>query len=281
MHNLQFMKKISLTLGLVSVLLGLTSCIDQQTIKQAVKEAAEEMAEEMYDNDDEGFRDSDKWGKVTTKEIRLAAFDKVEINGVVDAIYNNADTCRVTMHGNEKVMENYTFKSEGGVLVVEPKKGLRHSPSLTIHVTSPDLSAYISNGTGDLDIKSHVDFDMITFKLNGTGDIDIDDMACGRLTVESNGTGDIKLRNVECQGSADFTVCGVGDVKARVDALDINVTNSGTGDTELDVNCKNLVAENSGVGEIELEGATTTFTRKTSGLSKIDSKDLKATIVKR
>lgn len=275
------MKKTLSTLCIVSLLVTPTSCIDQQVIKQAVKEATEEMAEELYDIEDEGFRDSEKWGKVTTKEIQLADFNKVEINGYIDVIYNNADTCRVTIHGNEKVMENYTFKSENGVLTVEPKPGLRHSPSLTVHLTSPDLSAYISNGTGDLDMKSHVEFDMITFQLNGTGDIDIDDLSCGKLEVEINGTGDLKINNTECQGSADFINNGVGDIKAKINALDINVTNCGTGDTELDVDCKNIVAENSGVGEIELEGKTVTFTRKADGLSKIDSKDLKATKINR
>lgn len=277
------MKNLFLTIGigyLVTVLA--VSCIDKSVIKQAIKEAAEEAAYDDDDDYDKGYRDSEKWGKVVTKEIILKDFSKVAVGGIIDVIYNNGDSTRVTVHGNQKVFDLYNFTSENGVFSAELKKDTRHRvPSLTMHIVTPNIEAFSLHGTGDLDIKSHVVFGDLEIELTGTGDIDITDMECLNLKVADYGTGDIKFRNVDCQGNSFFNNPGTGDIKAQINANDIDIINNGTGDVELNVNCHNLTADNNGTGEIELEGQTDVFTRQAGSLSKIDSKKLRATTINR
>lgn len=277
------MKRLFIAFVTVCMVTGLmVSCIDKSVIKEAIKEAAEEAYYDDDDDFDEGFRDSGKWGKVVTKEILLSDFKNIVMDGHVDVIYNNGDTTRVTIHGNEEVIGMYSFRSEGGVLEVRPKKSITHRmPSLTLHIVTPDLASVQLNGTGDLDIRSRVSFGDFAIYLNGTGDVDISDMECNSLVINDTGTGDIKLRNVECRNNANIVNPGTGDVKAYVTANCITIDNSGTGDVELDVECTNLIANSSGTGEIELKGQTDLFTRNVGSLSKIDSKKLRAKTINR
>ena len=272
---------IIITLGLL--LTGLSSCINKEDLKTAARmailEAKEEAKEAMYDDDDYGFRDSEKWGNVVSETCLLTDFNRIDVEGKVNVVFQQADSFKVVLHGNENVIHDYyELSANDGTLKVAQTKDMRgRVPKIRMSVWAPTLSHIKLQGTGDFDIIDPATFESpFTIISDGTGDTEINHLRCSGITIENNGTGDVKIRHAKCSGKITISAGGTGDVKGQYKATDIEVVSAGTGDIDIEVDCENLTANASGTGEVELEGKAKTFVRETNGLSKIDSKKLEA-----
>lgn len=251
------------------------SCINEKALKAAIQEALDEADIEI---DDDGYRDSKKWGEVTEIDIAATDFTKIMADGNIDVVYTQGDDYETILHGNKNVFDYYDIKSDNGTLTIAAARNHRGSlPTLTLYVTAPTLEKVEMNGTGDVDMKEPVSFDQFEVVSNGTGDLDIRDITCtGDFNIYIYGTGDADIRSASCVNSV-FTITGTGDIKAgNLKANGISAICGGTGDIELKVDCKKITAKANGTGEIEIEGRAHTFVREASGLGKIDSKKLNA-----
>ena len=259
--------KSLLLFSLGAALLSMTSCyFSKDEIKAIVRKEA--------GKDD--FRDSEKWGKVVTKELDLADFTHINVSGKADVKVVQGDTVSVEVQGNEYAIENNVISVEDGILFVARKKKAPHdTPIIKVTVTVPTLESVNVSGASDIDFKKAMVFDNdLRINLSGAGDLNIDkSIFCHDLTIAISGAGDITAKKLQCR-KADILISGAGDLEADIDADDISLSISGAGDADLKVLCKNLDVSASGTGDVELEGECTSLTKHSSGAASIDSRNL-------
>lgn len=261
--------------------LTFTSCDIKSKLQNATALAKEEY-KAMHE-----YRDSEKWGKVIEKDIKTADFERIQINGAVDIIYTQGDSCTVRVYGNEKAIEKYQFFTNDDQLVV----GLENykwesrdihisqeSPAITVLITSPSISQITVYGAGDINLGDSLSQSSnLYINVNGASDITGKHIDINNLDIIVNGAGDVTLKKVTCQSNANLTVNGAGDVEAKIKCANAKTVVNGAGDIDLDVKCDELSAECNGAGDIKLKGECKTLNKKDGIASSIDSRDLKIT----
>lgn len=255
---------MALSLGLT--LFGMASCnFSTETTKRIVRKEA--------GKDD--FRDSEKWGKVVTKNLELDGFTHINLLGNADIKFRQGETLKVEVLGNEKAIAENDISVADGVLTIKHKEtSPSRVPSIKLTITAPELESIDIAGAGDIDLKDEAEFaGDLAIHISGAGDVDIEKVKCKQLTIHISGAGDINAQKIKCK-KADISISGAGDMKADVKANDINVEISGAGDADLDVQCQNLTVSAGGTGEIELKGECSHLTKKSGGLASIDSRRL-------
>lgn len=281
-----------ISIGIIIAMCAITlvGCINKDDVKKTLESVVEVNSVKVNGvevfSGDNGFRDSEKWGKVVTVKCDATDFTEIEDGTQADITYRQSDTYSVVLHGNEKVIDKYYRITCGnGKLSITPKNGttlVGRTPKIEAEISGPTLTSVTLNGTGDFKMPNEATFGSdLTLTSNGTGDIDIFRLTCQNLTIEGNGTGDIDIRHAKCEDQIRIDNNGTGDVSGKYKATDIDISNDGTGDVDIEVNCENLKADSSGTGDVELEGKTTNFIRQANGLSNIDSKKLSAEKISR
>ncbi len=233
--------------------------------------------ESRYDD----FRDSKTWGKVVSKEIPVAAFSGIDLQGCADVDFYQDDEVSVVITGNEKALALYEVSVEKDMLTVRASEQRRFTnhPEVLIEVHAPAIWKIRNVGTGDVDLKNTVALEGdLMVDADGTGDVDIDYIKCHKLSVRQTGTGDVDVKRGKCN-VIDIESTGTGDVDIDAKATTVKTIVSGTGDADLKVNCETLDITANGTGTVEAKGKCGTLTKCCNGLGKIRTKDLRATKV--
>lgn len=250
----------------------------------------------MYNDRYEDFRDSQTWGKVTTKELQVAAFSGIDLGGCADVDFYQDDDVSVAIIGNAKVLALYDVDVKGDMLTIrlkDPKGSKGNIPHVLVEVHAPSIWKVKNSGTGDLEMKHSVTLqgDM-QVEMTGTGDVDADKLKCNKLTVKQTGTGDMDVDVLKCNSvkvdnsgtgdtdmsgtvnRADVTMTGTGDADLDLHANDIDVVANGTGDVDLHVKCNTLSIRANGASTVEVKGKCGELTKQSSGMAQIRTKEL-------
>lgn len=270
-------RNILATMALASV--ALTSC----NVKTRIDEIKQHAKEELKASHE--YRDSEKWGKVTEKDIQTEAFNSIQVNGAVDVNFIQSDTLGIRVLGNEKAIDEYQFFTNEDQLVIGLKdykwESSNHhidkdTPAITAYVMAPSLSDITIYGAGDIVLDEGLQQSSpLTINVNGAGDIEGKRFAVSSLTVNINGAGDVKIKKVTCQGNAEVTVNGAGDVDAKMKCANAIVIVNGAGDIKLNAECNELTAECNGAGDITLRGECNILNKKDGATGAIDSRNLR------
>jgi len=224
--------------------------------------------------------------KVVEKKFDVKDFKQVELFGASKVIYQQGDSCSVTLRADESKIADCEAYSDGQTLSVRYKgnvtinvgffdllRAINHSTDegeIVFYVTSPDLTSVSLSGSGDFISKNKVDTDELTVTLRGSGDIDFSDIICDRLYGYVIGSGDLDINRVESltskfelKGSGDIdvaqykvkqtelSVLGSGDIKVIChDCEVVNATICGSGDITLSGDIKRLNKSIRGSGDI-------------------------------
>lgn len=251
-----------------------------------------------------GFRDSEKWGKVITRDIQLDDFTMISNYSIADIIFTQSDTVRYTIEGNEKAFDHFKFTVDYDSvanckrLVVDSPKTYS-GPSIRLYISAPTLDVVYLWRYGDFDIKDSVSFDDLFLTNHGNGNIDISHLNAKKLVLTIGGYGDINIRHLTCN-ALDATIHGFsygGDIKirdAKVDTyaslvtmehgnIDADITaqkiiasTSDEGDVYLKVDCDTLSIQSSACGDVEVEGQTKVLKRFRRALGTTNAKRLHA-----
>ena len=227
------------------------------------------------------FRDSEKWGKVTTRSLSLGEFTHIVMDGNADIHLRQGEEFLVEVTGNEKAIDANSIQVENGkkdgetVLHVAAKeRNLNSLPSIKIDVTVPDIRGVQVNGEGDFDIKGEAFFDGdLTIVINGDGDVEATTVGCDALSITINGDGDMTAKKFKCTRT-EIQMNGNGDITTDVKADNITLQLSGDGEADLDVKCENLNISAGGNGEVKLKGKCKNLTKQTFGKASLDSRRL-------
>lgn len=211
-------------------------------------------------------------GNVTTITRTTSDYDGISCAGSFDYILVAGTEGKITLEGEENLLEYIITEVKNGKLIVKTEKNINLSPSgnKTIKVTIPfkDIDEISLAGSGDLMNKDTVTANDLKVSLAGSGDV--------VLAVETNsingslaGSGDLTLKGNTNNLTA--SLAGSGDIHAfDLQANNTDVSIAGSGDAEV-VSKESLKARIAGSGDIEYKGNPKKEDSKVSGSGSIRS----------
>lgn len=206
-------------------------------------------------------------GNMTTIERSTGDYDKVSVSGWFDVILVDGNEGRITLEGEENLLEYVVTEVKNGVLKIKTERGINLKPSrykdgITITVPIEEIGGVVLSGSGDIIGKTRINAGEFSATVSGSGDVTLD-LDANSVRATLSGSGDITL-NGSAQ-SLDATVSGSGDIDAyELETDHVEVTVSGSADVAVTAN-KSLKGRVSGSGDIHYRGNPDKIDTKTSG----------------
>lgn len=203
------------------------------------------------------YEDSEDWGKVITKNLDLADFSSLDVNGVVRIVWTQDSLCSVKLEGNEKCMEEYVCQVRDGELKIKTADGSTSfngsSPRLTVYLTSPLLKDADLHGACRLEMpgcstmSTELDIDIA-----GACYIGIDTLEVQELNIEVNGAGCINMAKVSVTRDIEVEMNGAAALNANVKCSKLSVELNGASNAILGGECERLVLEENGSSKSDI-----------------------------
>lgn len=170
-------------------------------------------------------------GDVLTREYSFEAFSGIRYDLPGKVIYEQGEPF-VSVTTNENLFEYFDFRVDGPNLRLQLVDHIQimDYDKLLIKISSPDLSRFETDGSGDLISEKPVHVkDKLNLKIDGSGEIKMSELTADRLDLEIDGSGDIRINKLvvdrmECNvdGSGDFVLDG------SADKFEIDIDGSGS-----------------------------------------------------
>lgn len=210
-------------------------------------------------------------GNVLTIERTTGDYDAISVSGWFDVELVEGQEGKITLKGEENLLEHIVTKVKNGSLSIRVEKGYNLQPKswkTGIHITVPieQINTIVMSGSGDIVSKKTLKAEDFKTVMSGSGDITLN-LEVETLSASMSGSGDIKL-----SGRADSfeaTISGSGDIEAYgLKADNVTATVSGSANIKVTAN-KMLKARVSGSGNISYRGNPEKVDTKTSGSANI------------
>ncbi|TYA71690.1 head GIN domain-containing protein [Seonamhaeicola marinus] len=211
-------------------------------------------------------------GNVTTISRTTGSYDGVKCAGSMDFILVSGNEGKITIEGEENLLEHIITEVKGDNLIVKVRNGknLKSSRGKTIKITIPvkDISNVSLSGSGDLWNEDKINTSKLDVALSGSGDVVLNiDTTSAKGAVA--GSGDLTLKGntnnlvVKVAGSGDFH------------GFDLNANNTevaiaGSGGAKV-VSNESIKARISGSGDIVYAGNPKKEDTKVAGSGSIRS----------
>ncbi len=210
------------------------------------------------------------------RSFDVGQFETVSLGGSYDVVVTVGPAPSVRAEGDAEEIERMEVRVEEGDLHIGRKKdkrgfslGFRSHGPVTVHVTTPMLSAAAVGGSGDMRI-DRVEGRRFAASVGGSGDIRIAALkveearfsvagsggitaagSAARSDISVAGSGDINVGGVESR-TATISIVGSGDVRAKaMDTADVSI--AGSGDAILDGTARCSVSK-TGSGDVRCRG---------------------------
>jgi hypothetical protein len=196
---------------------------------------------------DDGVKGS---GKVIQEQRKVSGFSKIDMKGAYDVEVKVGPATKVELKGDDNLLKLIETSVENGSLVLSSKKNLRPTKGLRVTISTPNLTAFLLKGAGDVNIEG-INTKEFTVDLRGAGDL----LASGKadkVNAVLKGAGDMNLYGLRAS-NVDAELSGAGDM---------NVWAS-----------KHLKARMSGVGDLSYKGNPATVDKSKSGIGSISAED--------
>ena len=208
-------------------------------------------------------------GNIVTIERSTDNYDAISVSGWFDVMLVDGTEGKLSIEGEENLLEYIITEVKDGKLVVKVKKGYNLQPSSWkkdggIKVTVPveSVSVLSLSGSGDIVGKKTIVSSEFSTSMSGSGNIALD-LECTTITASMSGSGDINLSGTTEVFEAQIS--GSGDIRAYeliADIVDARV--SGSADIKVTAN-EMLTARVSGSGDILYRGDPKKVDSKSSG----------------
>ena len=229
-------------------------------------------------------------------------FSGIESNVSADIRFVQGKSPSVRIVGSKSRADNLSVETTGNTLVLRTKahnnimKFNMKKSSLTVYITSPDLTSVSLRGSGDFDATGDIDTDNLSVELLGSGDADFRNIICDNINISIQGSGDCEAKNIDTgsavlniYGSGDasfaslkartveFATYGSGDVKALLrEVSKTSLTGMGSGDMGIRLdNCGSAVCSVAGSGDIILKGSLQSLEKSKKGSGDISVSGLR------
>ncbi|MGB5229076.1 MAG: head GIN domain-containing protein [Eudoraea sp.] len=208
-------------------------------------------------------------GNIVTVERSTEEYDAIAVAGWFDVILVDGQEGKLSIKGEENLLEHIKTEVKEGKLVIKVKKGINLQPSSWkkdggIYVTVPveSVNEVSLSGSGDIVGKKTISASEFSTNMSGSGDITLD-VESKTVSASMSGSGDINLSGTT--EVFDVQISGSGDIEAYdliADNVDARI--SGSADIKVTAN-KMLKARVSGSGDIHYRGDATKIDTKSSG----------------
>lgn len=197
--------------------------------------------------DDEGlFNCIDGEGVITTEELLLEDFTKIELKISADIYLRQGDVQKVEVEGQQNVIYQLDLDVNGETWEIEFDDCVDNYESLKIYITMPEIKELKISGSGMIYGENELAVGDIRLRISGSGDIDLVLSGSTGIDTKISGSGKIKLQGIadefklRISGSGDYrafdletlygevNISGSGDAEVRaLDELDVDISGSG------------------------------------------------------
>lgn len=211
-------------------------------------------------------------GNVTTENRSTGDYDGVSVGGFFDVILVKGKEGKVTIEGEENLMEYIVTEVSRGTLKIKVEKGinLKTTRRLTVTVPVEDIEKVSLGGSGNVTAKTKIKAEYLDVSLGGSGNITLDIDATD-VKSSIGGSGNIKL-----SGKADHmkgSIAGSGTIKAyELSVNTVKASIAGSGDIRITV--KDAInATVAGSGSIYYKGNPPKINTKSVGSGSVRSRN--------
>lgn len=222
-------------------------------------------------------------GPVVVKMINVSSpFRGIVCSGAADVEYTEGPLS-VSLTGDSALVARYQVLMEDGSLVVRPydteslsgflnglSDGFKSYDGVTLKVSAPAVNSFLSQGAGDITIRTLKSSDAVSILSQGSGDVRCGEISCSNFTFLTQGAGDLEISKLNAanvsilsQGVGDVNIEGLeagrlvadsqgsGDILVAGKAGSAKLVTSGTGDIDAtNLDCADVTAESRGSGEV-------------------------------
>jgi hypothetical protein len=192
-------------------------------------------------------------GTVIEKARQIGSFNKVRLDGPVDARLVAAEQSAVRVRADDNIEPMVTTSLDGDTLVIgiKPGSGFSTRNPVKVLVDFKQLQQLQIRGSGDAEL-DRLTADRLQLELSGSGDVQIGLLELRELHAKLSGSGDLQLAGkVEQQ---EWELSGSGDVSAAsLSGQRVKARLSGSGDMRLGVS-QELDVALSGSGDLSYSG---------------------------
>ena len=186
-------------------------------------------------------------GVVGEDARELGAFTSISLSGSLYVEATAGADQRVTVRGDDNLLEDVITEVRNGVLCVELQSGsYNFKKPMVVRVQVPELTGVQLQGSGDFAVQG-IAQDQFNVTLRGSGDIVVKGLETKDLRVNLEGSGDIEVTGktdkltATLRGSGDMnlaglvaahastTLAGSGDIRVHASEA-LNVTLAGSGE---------------------------------------------------
>ncbi|MBC8082851.1 MAG: DUF2807 domain-containing protein [Hymenobacter sp.] len=190
------------------------------------------------------------------QQRQVAAFQMVKASGAVTIHLRQGATTEVRVDAVPEVLESVKTEVESGTLTIYRDKNfslsqLLRNQSVTVYVTSPQLTSIEVSGASDVKSETPITADAFSIRASGASDVTLT-LNTQTLTATASGASDIKLtgragrQQVRISGSSDYRAADLQSQQADVQA-------SGASDAYVNVQ-QELSARSSGASDVHNKG---------------------------
>lgn len=192
-------------------------------------------------------------GIAVDKARSVAAFQRVRLDGPVDAVLEPAATESLSVQADDNLEPLITTVHDGDTLVISVRPGNPFSTRLPLRVKIGfrQLQGLELRGSGDATL-DRLKGERLQVELSGSGDLRIGLLEVRELQARLSGSGDLSVAGAAEQ--QDWQLSGSGDAGATaLTGRTVRARLSGSGDLSLGVS-QELDAQLSGSGDLRYAG---------------------------
>lgn len=212
-------------------------------------------------------------GNIRTEDRSVSNFKNVDVSGAAKVMVSQGDSPAVKIEGDENLLQYMVVDQNGDEISIHEKEGFHLLPTndMKIYVTAPVFNRINASGASDIIGQNKItNPDPLDIHVSGAGDIRME-IDAPKLEAQISGAGSIFLKGQTKEVSLNIT--GAGDAHCYdLLAEDTKVDISGTGSAEVYASVK-LEADVSGVGSVKYKGNAADVNQHVSGAGSVHKVD--------
>ena len=196
-------------------------------------------------------------GEIVSKTLSVGEFIELEASGAFEVVVTQGAIQSVELEGHQNIIEKIETSLVNEHLEIDLEIGCYNDYTLTIFITTPDITEVKLNGSGDIIINEFDELDQLDLIITGSGNIFGDhNIPVNNLSFYIVGSGNIDFTSTslniisEIEGSGNVTLSGTTNTHEAI------ITGSGSFQTF------NLISDNTSI-KIDGSGDCEVYADKT------------------
>lgn len=159
--------------------------------------------------------------KKMTEERRAENYSAIEMDGVAQVYFTQADTFSLRITGSERLVKATRTEVRNHTLCIDQEHIKSNKGKISIFISAPQLNKVAFDGVGAFHCDERLTADDICFEIDGVGAVTVADLQCRSLHVSMDGVGKTDM-HVDCQDlKADLDGVGKMTLSGKAGRADI------------------------------------------------------------